>query len=771
MSPDTLSTTVRGPRRLLSRIRDLMAMQEDAQARLDRLTDIIAEETGSDVCSIYLVRPSGALELSATHGLEADAVHKVRLRAGEGLVGLVARRARPFAAEDAPSHPNFSYRPETGEEPFKSFVGVPILRGGRLVGVLTAQTKAMRPSTEEEIETLQTVAMLLAEIVISGDLVGAEAFSGLELRLSKPERFQGLALAGGLVKGVAVKHEPHVRATRMVAEDAEAEEHRLDAAVGRLRRSVDTLLDSGRVPTGTPSREVLEAYRMFAHDRGWIDQLREAVRAGLTAEAAVERVRNEHRARLMKARDVHFRERLHDLEDLANRLLRHLARSEDAQDEQLPDNAILIARSVGPAELLDFDRTKLKGVALEEGSSTSHAAIVAKALGIPMVGRMEGALDRIEEGDPVILDAEFGLLHARPSPDVAETYDERIESLAARRRAYADLSAEPAKTKDGVRMHLCMNAGLLVELSRLDDSGAEGVGLFRTEFQFMVSDTLPRLEAQCELYRSVFEAAGDKQVVFRTLDLGGDKVTPYTPSMREPNPALGWRAVRMGLDRPGLLRYQLRALVRAGRDRELNILIPLITSPAEFAEVRAMLDQELDYAQRHGRGRPASVQLGFMLETPAVAFSPDACLSMADFVSLGANDLMQYFFAADRQNPKVSDRFDPVSPAALRLFKHIREACDRHGKPINVCGELGGRPLEACVLAAMGYRTLSMAAGSIGPVKRALTGCDVGKLSAVLEDDLAKPEDPHAAPLRERLIEAGESAGLPPECVDKIKSI
>jgi len=768
--PEALSPAVRGPRRLLSRIRDLMAMQDDAQARLDRLTDIIAEETGSDVCSIYLVRPSGALELSATHGLKAEAVHTVRLRAGEGLVGLVARRARPFAAEDAPTHPNFSYRPETGEEPFKSFVGVPILRGGRLVGVLTAQTKAMRPSTEEELETLQTVAMLLAEIVASGDLVSAAAFSGLEVRLSKPERFQGLALSGGLAKGVAVKHEPHVRATRMVAEDAEAEEERLSAAVARLRRSVDMLLESGRVPMGTPSREVLEAYRMFAHDRGWIDSLREAVRAGLTAEAAVERVRNEHRARLMKARDVHFRERLHDLEDLANRLLRHLARSEDVV-EALPDNAILIARSVGPAELLDFDRSKLKGVALEEGGATSHAAIVAKALGIPMVGRMEGALDRIEDGDPVILDAEFGLLHARPAADVVETYDERIESLAARRRAYADVSAAPAMTRDGVRMHLSMNAGLLVELSRLQDSGAEGVGLFRTEFQFMVSDTLPRLKAQCELYTAVFEAAGDRPVVFRTLDLGGDKVTPYTPSMREPNPALGWRALRMGLDRPGLTRYQLRALVRAGRDRELNVLFPLVACPSELAQAKDMLEQELDYAEAHGHGRPASVRLGFMLETPAIAFSPDACLEMADFVSLGANDLMQYFFAADRQNPKVSDRYDPVSTPALQMLKRIREACDRHGKPINVCGELAGRPLEACVLAALGFRTLSMAAGSIGPVKRALSGCDLGKLGAFLDDALAAGDDPRGPGLRALLVNAGEKTGLPPECVDKIKTI
>jgi phosphotransferase system enzyme I (PtsP) len=355
MTPQSLSTTVRGPRRLLSRIRDLMAAQEDAQKRLDRLTDIIAEETGADVCSIYLMRPSGALELSATHGLDPSAVHRVRLHAGEGLVGEVARRARPFTVEDAPSHPSFSYKPETGEEPFKSFVGVPILRGGRLVGVLTAQTVAVRPTTEEEIETLQTVAMLLAEIVTSGELVQAEAFSELEVRLSKPERFQGLALSAGVVRGVAVKHEPHVLSTRLVADDADAEEARLNEAVTRLRRSVDQLLDSGRVPIGTPSREVLETYRMFAHDRGWLNQLGEAIRAGLTAEAAVERVRNEHRARLMKARDAHFQERLHDLEDLANRLLRHLARTEEIQDDSLPENAIIVARSVGPAELLEFD--------------------------------------------------------------------------------------------------------------------------------------------------------------------------------------------------------------------------------------------------------------------------------------------------------------------------------------------------------------------------------------------------------------------------------
>ena len=768
MNSEIKSKGLRGPRRLLARIRDLMADQDDAQARLDLLTDIIAEETQADVCSIYLVRPSGALELSATHGLNPEAVHSVRLSRDEGLVGLVARRARPIAVEDAPRHPDFSYKPETGEEPFKSFVGVPILRGGRLVGVLTHQTKAVRPMTEEEIETLQTVAMLLAEIVVSGDLVKAEAFSGLELRPSAPERFQGVALSSGIAVGTAVMYEPHVISARMVAEDAEAELVRLDAAIGRLRASVDQLLDSGRVPIGSPSRDVLEAYRMFAHDRGWLDSLREAIRSDLTAEAAVERVRNEHRARLMTARDPHFRERLHDLEDLANRLLRHLASETGAAVERpLPQDAIIIARSIGPAELLELDRSRLKGVALEEGSPTSHAAIVAKALRVPMVGRVEGALDRIEDGDRVILDGEFGLLHARPSGEVGEAYDERLETLAKRHRTYVRLREEPAVTKDGARIELHLNAGLLVELTSLPETGAEGIGLFRTEFQFMVSDTLPRLAAQEELYRAVYEAAGPKPVVFRTLDLGGDKITPYTPSTREPNPALGWRALRMGLDRPGLTRYQLRALIRASAGRDLRVLFPMVADVSELAAARTMLEQELEHALKHGHPPPASVQAGLMLETPAVAFAPDACLELADFVAVGANDLMQYFFAADRQNPKVAERYDVLAPAPLSLLKSVRDACDRHGKPVSVCGEIAGRPLEACVLAALGYRRLSMTAAAVGPVKRALRQLDCGRLGTWLAREMAETNGSSGPGLRMRLLEAGEKAGLPVEAVDK----
>lgn len=755
-----------GPRRLLSRLRALMAAREDAQERLDHLTRLIAQETGADVCSIYLARRGGSLELCATHGLKQEAVHSTRLQPGEGLVGLVARQARPLAVSDAPSHPSFSYRPETGEEPFKSFAGVPILRGGRLVGILTSQTLTARDVGDDEIETLQTVAMILAEIVASGDIISTEEMAGLDVRPTKSERFQGGAFSPGLAIGVAVVHEPHVTSLRLIADDPDVEEERLETAIGSLRRSVDQMLDSGRVPFGGPTRDVIEAYRMFAHDRGWLNQLREAVRQGLTAEAAVERVRNEHRARLMQARDSNFRERLHDLEDLANRLLRHLD-GQSSTARTLPENAILIARSIGPAELLDYDRDRLKGVALEEGSASSHAVIVAKALGIPLVGRVEGALDRIEEGDPVILDGEFGLLHIRPAEDVAETYRERTEALTERRAMFAQLRDAPSRTADGLPFELHLNIGLLIELTRLAETGAAGIGLFRTEFQFMVSDTLPRLDEQAELYRAVLNASNGHPVVFRTLDLGGDKVTSYAPSTREPNPALGWRAIRMGLDRPGLLRYQLRALIHAAGERPLKVLFPMIAAPWEFRAAKEMLLKEAEYFRRRGRPVPERIDVGLMLETPGIAWAIEQVLPEADFVSVGANDLMQYFYAADRQNARVSDRYDVLAPASLQMFKSIRDACARHDVPVSICGELAGRPLEACVLMALGYDRMSMAAGGIGPVKRALASLDAATLGTWLASHMGDD----VPSLRDSLMDAGAAAGLHLEAVDNSGSL
>ncbi|HEX6858927.1 MAG TPA: phosphoenolpyruvate--protein phosphotransferase [Caulobacteraceae bacterium] len=710
---------IRGPRSLLRQIREALAGGGPAQARLDMVVRIIARSMVAEVCSIYLRRPSGELELFATEGLALEAVHVTQLKPGEGLVGEIVRLGRPLNLSDAPQHPAFAYRPETGEDPFHAFLGVPLLRGGRAIGVLTVQNRTERSYTEEEVEDLQIIAMVLAEMVAGGGLLG-EGLKGVEIAPHKPERLKGARFAEGLALGKAVMHEQPVATEQLLSDDPIAEEERLVKAVKALQAQIDAMLE-GQHGLGVPY-EVLDTYRMFAHDRGWNRSLEEAVRSGLTAEAAVERTRSEHRARLGQARDPYIRERLHDLEDLNDRLLRHLSGEHVART--LPDNAVLIARNLGPADLLEYDRGKLRGILLEEGSPASHAAIVAKALDIPCVGRLTGLRDRVSEGDQVIVDAEMGEAYLRPRADVVKALKARLEVRNQRRAEFAKLRETPAFTRDGAKITLLMNAGLAVDLDSLADTGAEGIGLFRTEFQFMVAEELPRLDAQTQLYKRVLDVAGSMPVTFRTLDLGGDKLLPYMEAEREDNPALGWRAVRMGLDRPALLRLQIRALIWAAEGRALRVMFPLVASVDEFRAAKALVDQEIAWAGRRGRPAPSRLDVGAMIEAPSLIWHLDALLPMTDFVSVGTNDLMQYLFAADRGNPRVADRYDPLSPPALRALKQIQEACADTGTPVSVCGEMAGRPLEAFTLVALGFDRLSMPPAGIGPVKQMVLSCD-----------------------------------------------
>jgi len=713
---------IRGQRSLLRQIREALAGGGPAQQRLDMVVRIIALSMVAEVCSIYLRRANGEMELFATEGLDTTAVHVTRMKPGEGLVGEIMRLGRPLNLADAPEHPAFSYRPETGEDPYHAFLGVPLLRGGRAIGVLVVQNRTERVYSEDEVEDLQIIAMVLAEMVASGELVSIGDLEGVELAPRRPERLKGSKFAEGLAYGVAVLHEPPVAPSQLLSDDVVAEQQRLAAALTALKAQIDSMLE-GQHGLVDASYEVLETYRMFAHDRGWNRSLEDAVKNGLTAEAAVERVRSEHRARLGQARDPYLRERLHDLEDLNDRLLRHLS-GDGSAARDLPDNAILIARNLGPADLLEYDRHKLRGLLLEEGSQASHAAIVARALDIPCVGRLAGLRDKVSEGDPVIVDAETGEAYLRPRPDVANAIKARIEVRRQRRAEFAKLRDTPAFTRDGVKITLLMNAGLDVDLESLDDTGAEGIGLFRTEFQFMVSEEMPRASAQTALYARVMDAAGDRPVTFRTLDLGGDKVLPYMEAEREENPALGWRAVRMGLDRPALLRVQIRALINAARGRSLRIMFPLVASIDEFRQARSFVDTEIAWAQRRGRPTPSRLDVGAMIEAPSLIWHLDALLPMTDFVSVGTNDLMQYLFAADRGNPRVADRYDFLSPPALRAMEAIQRACAETGTPVSVCGEMAGRPLEAFALVALGFERLSMPPAGVGPVKQMVLSCD-----------------------------------------------
>lgn len=712
-----------GSRILLRKLREIMEAGGQAQERLDRLVAMVASTMVADVCSIYLTR--GAFhELFATQGLDPAAVHRTRLSLGEGLVGLVAETAQPLNIADAPHHERFSYRPETGEDPYSSFLGVPIVRSERTFGVLVVQNQVARVYGEDEVEALQTIAMVLAEMVASGAFGDLSGLAEVEIRPSRPEQLAGRAFSDGIAIGTAVMHEPHAPLGRVIADDPLREEQRLDAALTQVRAALTEMVegDPGRI-SGV-SREVLETFMMLAADPSWENKLKHGVRAGLSADAAVERVRGEHRAKFNATRDPYLRERLHDLEDLDNRLLRALAGVDGNIAQQMPPDAILIARDLGPAELLDYGAERLKGVALEEGANNGHAAIVARALGVPMVGVLPGLLSRVEAGDRVVLDGERGELRLRPDDAVVFAYQQRINLRSARAAEFARLRDIPPVTADGESVALLLNAGLALDVHHLDEVGADGIGLFRTEFQFMVSETLPRLESQTLLYRDVLETAGDRPVTFRTLDLGGDKVLPYVTAEREENPALGWRAVRIGLDRPALLRYQLRALINAAAGKHLRIMFPLVTTVAEFDAARTLVDRELAWGNKHGRAEPAKVEIGVMVEAPALAWSIPDLKGRADFLSIGTNDLMQYFFAADRGNARVSDRYDILSPPALRFLKRIREDAEGAGLQISICGEAAGRPLEAIAFLALGFRRLSMPASGVGPVKRMLLSLD-----------------------------------------------
>jgi len=728
-----------GPRVLLRRLREVMAEPVSAQERLDKVVVLIAANMVAEVCSVYVLRVDGTLELYATEGLKREAVHETVLKADEGLVGLVASEANPINLSDAQAHPAFSFRPETGEEIYHSFLGVPVLRAGNTLGVLVVQNRARRTYTEEEEEALQTTAMVLAEMIASGELSsiarpGAEPVAHHSLNLT------GAALADGIALGHVVLHEPRVVITNVIADDVPKELKRLDAAIGTFRADLDRMLEHGDVADGGEHREVLEAYRMFGYDQGWLHKMREAVMTGLTAEAGVERVQSDTRARMLRASDPYLRDRLHDLDDLANRLMRVLMGQDHAPSrEQLPENAILVARSMGPAALLDYDRKRLRGLVLEEGGPTSHVSIVARALGIPTVGEIDNATGLVEPGDAIIVDGTSGVVHMRPPSDIETAYGERVKLRARRQAQYRALRDKACVTRDGHKFALMINAGLTIDLPHLDDSGATGIGLFRTELQFMVADTLPRTNEQLGLYRAVLDAAGKRPVTFRTLDIGGDKVLPYLRNIEEENPALGWRAIRLGLDRPGLLRSQVRALLRAAGGRELRIMFPMIAMVEEFDKAKSLVEMELTHLRRHGHALPERVHIGTMLEVPSLLFQLDELLARVDFLSVGSNDLMQFLYAADRGNKRVSERFDPLSAPVLRALKDIADKARAHGKPVALCGELASQPIGALALAILGYRSLSLSPSAVGPVKALLLDLDCSKGECAILPFLEQP--------------------------------
>ena len=730
---------VAAAREILTGLHALMARRGSPQAKLDHVVDLIAGALQSEVCSIYLMSDN-LLELYATHGLRKEAVHVTRLALGEGLVGTIAREARILNLAEAAEHPEFVYRPETGEEHFHSFAGVPIIQRENVIGVLSVQHSDPRGYEDVEIEALQTVAMVLSELIASARLVdltrrGANSDTGAV-------RVAGLKLVSGMARGIAVFHQPRVIVHQTVAEDTEAERTRVYAAFRKMREQIENMTREAEFGTIGEHQEILETYKMFAYDEGWSRRINEAIDSGLTAEAAIERVQQRTRARMREIDDPLLKERMHDLDDLANRLLRIVSgRMGTAAQTGLAKDTVLIARNLGPAELLEYDRRRLKAVVLEEGSLTAHVTIVARAMGVPMVGRIGDIRHIANEGEPVLVDGDMGAVVVRPTRTLSATFETRMAMSLRRRAEFAAIRALPPETKDGMRITLMVNAGLADDAAALEATGADGIGLFRTEFQFLIAATLPGRESQYRLYKSVLDSAGDKPVVFRTLDIGGDKALPYLQDHRDvsENPAMGWRALRLSLERSTLMKVQARALIEAAGGRVLRVMFPMVSEPWEYEEARALVEKQLAWATAAKKPVPTRIEYGAMLEVPSLAEMLDLLLPRIDFLSIGTNDLTQFLFAADRADPRLAARYDWLSPAILRFLRRVAREAKAANVPVRLCGEMGGRPLEAMALIGIGIENFSITPAAVGPVKAMVRSIDAAAVRAKLESLLAKP--------------------------------
>ncbi len=696
---------------------------------LPEIVALVAAELEAEVCSIYGLRAGEILELRATRGLNPEAIGRTRLRVGEGIIGLAAATGEVLNLADAQNHPSFAYRPELGEEAYASMLAVPVRRGGRTLGVIAVQNRDSRHYSDDEVEVIETIAMLLPDTLNSGKVRPSGVRQEDDFAGTLAQHFDAAPLSSGIVFGRIFLHGVQRPPSQMLADDTDAEQARLALALGAMRQDLDRLIAS-QLPIGDGPRDILAATRQVAADDGWLRRIGEAVQGGLTAEAAVHRVLGELRERMRRIADPYLRERLADFEDLAGRLLTALDMQKGAGSVMEADvvGVILLARRLGPAQLLEFQARGIAGVVIEEGSAGGHAAILARALGLPALGGARGALEAAMAGDEAVLDADGGSLILRPDPSVREAYGRALAARAVRQAAWEMLREAPSVTRDGTRFELFINAGLPLELDQLDATGAAGIGLFRTEIAMLARGSMANVAEQVEVYRRVLDGAGERPVLFRTLDIGSDKLLPDSPPPEEENPAMGWRSLRVGLDRPALLRRQLRALLMAADGRPLSVMFPMVTTLAEFRQARGLLFAE---AARI-RPAPARLDVGTMLEVPALLWQLPDLVREADFISVGSNDLLQFVFAADRGTPSLAERYDFLSPSMLSLLEDVARAAAQTGVSLSLCGEAASRPLDAAVLLALGYTRLSMSASSLLAVKEALTTLDLGALRPFL---------------------------------------
>ena len=715
---------------LLKRLRDSLAEPGRGQARLDRIVKLIASSMNAEVCSIYLKKDVETLELFATEGLRAGAVHFTKLKIGQGLVGKIANTAILINTSNAPETKGFRFMPETGEEVFPSFLGVPIQRLGEILGVLIVQNSFSRTYNADEVYGLEIVAMVIAEMTELGEFTEAHG-TEIAAQHNYAATFEGIVGNEGIAIGKVFLHDPMIRIENPIADNPKTEKAKLSIAFKKLQAEAKKMSDKTLQNKTGEYLEVFEAYQMFARDKGWRKRMEASIEGGLAAAVAVEKEQSEMRSRMSRLADPYIRDRLYDLDDISNRLIRILTKTDVKIDKEKIKNAILVARNIGPGELLDYG-SNISGIILEEGSVGSHATIVARALAIPLVVKTNGIRRESRDGDLVILDADHGYSYLRPKKTIEKVYADKLTIQEVAQGQYLELKNKPAETTDGIKITLMMNAGLMVDLPFLEKSGAEGIGLYRTELQFLTQEKVPKRLEQVEFYSHILDVAAGKPVNFRSLDIGSDKILPYLKRLKEPNPALGWRAIRITLERSGIMRMQIQALIRGAQGRPIRIIFPFVTELDEFKHARRIVLAEIEKEKKLNHIVPEEIKIGAMLETPSLAFSTDEFFQLTDFISIGGNDLKQFFFAADRENELVRARYDSLNLSYLNFLEGIVTRAKSFNTPINFCGEDAGKPAEAVALLAIGLTNLSMRAVSIGRIKSLIRSISLKEAKSIL---------------------------------------
>lgn len=718
----------------------------------------VKEAMEADVCSIYLIdQESQQFVLMATNGLNPEAVGKVRLGMQEGLVSVVAEREEPVNIRAPRNHPRFYECPISGEEPYNSFLGVPIIHHRKVVGVLVLQQQADIPFGEDAVTFLVTIAAQLAGAIAhaeaSGEIAGLKGG-----RPSDSHPLQGLAGAPGVVIGTAVVIHPYADIDSVPdneVEDAKAEIILFNHAVEAVKRDIGEMVE--RLGNGLPSADValFDAYLLMLDSDGLSGAVIERIKAGNWAPAALRDTVQEHIRAFDAMEDPYLRERSEDVRDLGRRLLHHL-QEEVREEPEFPKGTVLVGEEISASMLAEVPPKKLAGVVSVRGSRTSHMAILARALGIPAVMGVDDLPVTRVNGRKIIADGYSGRVYIDPNQAIRREFRRLQKEEKAMSDELRSLRKLPAETPDGVRIQLLANTGLLSDISPSLKSGAEGVGLYRTEFPFLIRDRFPGEEEQRQVYRQVLESFKSKPVVMRTLDVGGDKALPYFP-IEEDNPFLGWRGIRITLDHPEIFLVQLRAMMRANAGLgTLQLLLPMISDVAEVDEAITLIHRA--HAELKEEGEEVELpRIGVMIEVPSAVYQAEELASRVDFLSIGSNDLTQYLLAVDRNNPRVADLYDSLHPAVIRALKQVMKAARKHRCPVSVCGEMAGDPAAAIVLLGLGINSLSMSASSLERIKWVIRSISRRRAKAVLERVLPME---NAREVRKHLNKVLEKTGL-----------